>query len=49
MLDRAPDIDGLNYWKGRLDSGESPTAVIDGFIDSAEFIKICEDYGITRK
>ena len=49
MLNRSPDSGGLNYWMGRLDSGSSPTAVIDGFIDSQEFTKICTDYGIRRK
>ena len=49
MLDRDPDSGGLSYWTGRLDSGASPTAVINGFIDSKEFTKICDDYGIVRK
>ena len=49
MLDRDPDSGGLNYWTGRLDSGASPTAVINGFIDSGEFTQICNDYGIIRK
>ena len=49
MLNRDPDSGGLEYWKGRLDKGDSPTAVIAGFVDSAEFTKICQDYGIQRK
>ena len=49
MMNRSPDSGGLNYWMGRLDSGSSPTAVIDGFIDSQEFTNICTDYGIRRK
>ena len=49
MLDRDPDSGGLNYWTGQLDKGASPTAVINGFIDSNEFTKICDDYGIVRK
>ena len=49
MLDRDPDTGGLNYWTGRLDNGANPTVVINGFIDSKEFSKICEDYGIQRK
>ena len=49
MLNRDPDPSGLQYWKGRLDKGESPTVVIDGFIDSSEFVKLCSDYGIQRK
>ena len=49
MLNRSPDSSGLQYWKGRLDKGESPTVVINGFIDSSEFVQICSDYGIQRK
>ena len=49
MLDRNPDSGGLKYWTGQLDNGASPTAVINGFIDSSEFTKICDDYGIVRK
>ena len=49
MLNRDPDPSGLQYWKGRLDKGESPAVVINGFIDSSEFVKLCNDYGIQRK
>ena len=49
MLNRSPDSGGLKYWKERLDKGESPTVVINSFIDSSEFKKICDDYGIQRK
>ena len=49
MLDREPDAGGLAFWTGRLDRGASPTSVIAGFIESAEFRKICTDYGIVRK
>lgn len=49
MLDREPEPGGYNYWKGRLDAGETPVVIINGFIGSDEFIKICNDYGIQRK
>ena len=49
MLNRDPDSGGLSYWAGRLDKGDSATVIIAGFVDSNEFKKICEDYGIQRK
>ena len=49
MLNRSPDSGGLEYWAGRLDNGASPAAVIGGFVDSAEFTRICREYGIKRK
>ena len=49
MLDRDPDSSGWDYWEDRLNSGASPTAVIAGFIDSNEFTRICNEYGIKRK
>ena len=49
MMNRSPDSGGLKYWKERLDNGDSPTAVINSFIDSSEFTQICNDYGINRK
>ena len=49
MLNREPDDNGLNYWTGRLDKGDSPAVVIKGFVDSEEFRQVCEAYGIVRK
>ena len=49
MLNRDPDSGGLAYWAGRMNKGESAVVVIAGFVDSAEFTKICQDYGIQRK
>ena len=49
MMDREPDTAGLNYWKGRLDSGDSPKVVINGFVNSTEFVQICSSYGIQRQ
>lgn len=49
MLNREPDNNGLNYWTGRLDKGDSPAVVINGIVDSEEFRQVCEAYGIVRK
>ena len=49
MLNRNPDPGGLKYWAGELDKGKQPTAVIEGFVNSKEFIDICNEYGIVRK
>jgi len=39
-FDRVPDLEGLTYWIGRLDSGTtSLNAVADSFIHSPEFIR----------
>ena len=37
MLDRAPDITGFSNWSGQLAGGRALDAVINGFVDSAEF------------
>ena len=36
-LDRAPDITGFSNWSGQLAGGRALDAVINGFVDSAEF------------
>ena len=37
-LERTPDNDGLKYWIGRLDSGDTNLAALaDSFINSPEF------------
>ena len=35
VLDREPDTDGLNYWVGELDGGETRENVLIGFSESA--------------
>ena len=37
MLRRAPDSEGFSYWVAKLDAGEQPNDLINGFIDSAEY------------
>ena len=49
MLNREPDSGGLDFWAGELNKGKQATAVIAGFVNSEEFTKICQDYGIHRK
>ena len=48
MMDRKPDEGGLKYWKGFAENGMSRTWLVMKFINSAEFARICESYGITR-
>lgn len=38
VLDRQPDTDGLNYWVGQLDGGETRENALIGFSESAEYI-----------
>ncbi len=44
---REPDVSGYNYWMNRLETGSTRDEVLDGFIYSYEFVKLCEDYDIT--
>ena len=47
MMDRSSDAGGKAYWKGVLRE-QMKKDVLKGFIDSPEFTKICQDYGITK-
>lgn len=49
LMDRNADQGGLNYWVQLLESGTSKESAINGFIDSPEFTKICNTYGIKKK
>ena len=46
MMDRHSDAGGREYWMKRINSGESMAAIVNGFCESIEFRKICQDYGI---
>ena len=46
MLGRGPDADGLTFWEDLFNKGVSCNMVIRGFVSSAEFTGICEEYGI---
>jgi hypothetical protein len=43
LLNRAPDSQGSAYWVGQLNSGASPTAVINAFQTSAEYYTLLVD------
>ena len=47
-LDRNPDQAGLDAWVKLLNEGISKDEILDGFINSPEFGKICAAYGIDR-
>ena len=46
MLNRAPDELGLAAWKRGLDIGMTSDVVCAGFVGSAEFINLANQYGI---
>jgi hypothetical protein len=45
-FNRAADQAGSNYWVSALQSGVSVQSVESGFLTSAEFMKICQSYGL---
>jgi len=49
LFDRAADTTGLNTWITKLNNGETREMVLDGFLDSQEFIELAKKYGIRRK
>ncbi|MCL5070043.1 MAG: DUF4214 domain-containing protein [Actinobacteria bacterium] len=46
FFDRNPDDSGYNTWVGRLNSGTSRENVLNGFLQSQEFVSLCGSYGI---
>ena len=48
MFDRAADPSGKSAWLDILDTGFSRTYAYRGFVESQEFTKLCESYGIQR-
>ena len=46
FFNRQPDTVGFNGWLSALRSGTSRSAVLEGFIYSDEFSKLCNQYGI---
>jgi LCP family protein required for cell wall assembly len=46
FFDREPDASGFNTWVSRLSSGTTRQAVVDGFVQSQEFIELCAYYAI---
>ena len=49
FLDRGADSEGLQTWTDCLRNGWTREQVFEGFVDSDEFARICEEYGITRE
>ena len=49
LFDRAADTTGLNAWVTKLNNGKTREAVLDGFLNSQEFIELAKKYGIRRK
>lgn len=48
FFDRNPDSGGYAYWMDVLDGGKSRLFVLANFVNSAEFTKVCAQYGIKR-
>ncbi len=47
FMNRQADPGGLNYWMSFLSSGGTRDDVLSSFINSNEWVDICENYGIT--
>ncbi len=48
FLGREYDEGGLEHWEGKLNEGKTREEILNGFLLSAEFGAICEEYGIDR-
>jgi hypothetical protein len=46
LLQRTPDLDGLNAWYNRLQSGKSKNEVLQGFMVSQEFANFCSKFDV---
>ncbi|MDZ7836944.1 MAG: DUF4214 domain-containing protein [Actinomycetota bacterium] len=46
FFNRPPDPEGYAGWLGQLQRGRSRSFVLDGFVGSVEFARLCEKYGI---
>ncbi len=46
FLGRTPDSEGYNNWVTKLDNGSSRNELLEGFINSDEFQRLCDEYGI---
>ena len=46
FFNREPDQAGWDVWIAELNGGKDRGYVLNGFLGSQEFIKLCEDYGI---
>lgn len=48
FFDREADQGGRNNWLSALAAGKSRAYVLSGFVNSSEFDKLCDAYGIVR-
>lgn len=48
FFDRTADAGGRSGWLGELAAGRERGYVLSGFVNSAEFDKLCDTYGIIR-
>ena len=48
FFDRDPDDGGKTDWLNKLSSGVSRESVLAGFVNSAEFGNLCDQFGIAR-
>lgn len=47
FFDREPDEDGMKYWQAHIQNNyDSKKSVFDQFVDSEEWCKICNEFGI---
>ncbi len=46
FFDRNPDPSGRDIWLAELDAGQDRLEVLNGFINSPEFIELCNAFGI---
>ena len=45
IYDREPDEEGFAYWKACMDFGMTREEVVEGFLNSQEFVNLCERFG----
>lgn len=49
IMDRTPDVDGMNFYLTRLENGTMTRAqVLEAFLGSVEWGRICASYGIAK-
>ena len=48
MMDRPSDAGGKKYWVDKMKNGVPKLDILQGFVVSKEFTKICADFGIER-
>ena len=46
FFDREGDVDGVQYWLDKLETGSTPYQVLNGFLYSQEFYTLAETYNI---